>query len=130
MFTFLKYAWAFPATALGLVLAACAKLVGSRVRVKHGLVEVALRPGSSVPGTRHAWLPFCAITLGHVVIARREEDHDRCRAHERVHVAQYERWGPLFLVAYPAESLYQLLRGRRPYLDNRFEVAARACDRP
>lgn len=129
MLTFLKYAWASPATALGLAVAAYAKLAGSPVRVKHGLVEVALRPGRPAHGPRRARLPFCAITLGHVVIARCEEDHDRCRAHERVHVAQYERWGPLFLVAYPAESFYQLLRGRRPYLDNRFEVAARACDR-
>jgi hypothetical protein len=42
-----------------------------------------------------------------------------------VHVAQFERWGLLFLLAYPGESLLQLLRGRRPYLDNRFEVEAR-----
>jgi len=61
-----------------------------------------------------------------VVIAATPGDQDRLRAHERVHVRQYERWGALLLLAYPAESFWQLLLGRRPYLDNRFEVQARA----
>jgi hypothetical protein len=47
------------------------------------------------------------------------------RAHEQAHVRQYERWGLFFFVAYPAASLWQLLRCRRPYLDNWFEVQAR-----
>ena len=60
-----------------------------------------------------------------MVIARTHTDHVRLRAHERVHVRQYGRWGVLFLLAYPAESLLQLLLGHHPYLDNRFEVQAR-----
>ena len=68
---------------------------------------------------------FSAITFGHVVLAASEQDQNHLRSHERAHVKQYERWGPLFLLAYPAESAMQLLRGRRPYLDNRFEVQAR-----
>jgi hypothetical protein len=50
------------------------------------------------------------------------------RAHEQVHVRQYERWGVLFVPAYLASSAVQLLRGGRPYLDNRFEREARASD--
>ena len=46
-------------------------------------------------------------------------------AHEQAHVRQYERWGVFFFVAYPAASLWQLLRCRRPYIDNWFEVQAR-----
>ena len=50
---------------------------------------------------------------------------DRLRRHEQAHVLQYERWGLLFFVAYPAESLRQWQCRRRPYIDNRFEVQAR-----
>jgi hypothetical protein len=46
------------------------------------------------------------------------------RAHERVHVRQYERWGPLFLPSYLFLSLYMYLRGCDPYRDNPFEREA------
>jgi hypothetical protein len=65
-----------------------------------------------------------AMTLGHCVIARTKADLDRSRRHELVHVAQYERWGPLFVPAYLACSGWLWLRGRDPYLDNPFEVEA------
>jgi hypothetical protein len=48
------------------------------------------------------------------------------RRHERVHVQQYERWGPLFFFAYAASGIWQLLHGRSAYRDNHFEVQARA----
>ena len=52
----------------------------------------------------------------------------RCaRTHERVHVRQYERWGPLFFALYVGSSLAQWLRGRHPYFDNCFEREAYAC---
>jgi hypothetical protein len=41
-----------------------------------------------------------------------------------VHVRQYERWGLLLLPLYVASSLWQLLLGRDPYFDNRFEREA------
>jgi regulator of nucleoside diphosphate kinase len=74
-------------------------------------------------------LPIVAITFGHVVLGRSAGDLERLRAHEHAHVAQYERWGPLFLIAYPLASLLALLRTGRPYHDNCFEVAARAAAR-
>ena len=40
------------------------------------------------------------MTLGHVVIARNAELLDKTRDHERVHVRQCERWGPLFIPVY------------------------------
>ena len=67
---------------------------------------------------------FTAITLGHVIIAACSNDLDRCRAHEHVHVAQCERWGPFFIPAYLLSSLWQLARGRRMYRDNAFEKEA------
>jgi hypothetical protein len=120
----LKVLWAAPASALGLVLALPALLLGARIARHSGVVEVTLRGGSGSTARRRR-LPFHAITFGHVVIAAGAEAQRRLRSHERVHVAQYERLGPLFLLAYPAESLFQLLRGRRPYIDNRFEREAR-----
>ena len=120
----LAYCWAAPCTALGLILAAPAFLSGATARVADGVAEVAL----SAHG-QEAWLrrlPFTAITFGHAVIGVTHAELARLRLHEHEHVRQYERWGPLFLLAYPLESLWQLLRGRHLYLDNRFEVAARA----
>ena len=68
---------------------------------------------------------FDAITLGHVVIGASPAALARCRAHERVHVRQYERFGVLFFPLYAASSALQWLRGRDPYWDNRFERQAR-----
>lgn len=73
-------------------------------------------------------MPFAAITHGHVVLAVDAREMARCRAHERVHVAQYERWGPLFLLAYLGSSLWQWLQGRHAYWDNGFEVEARRVE--
>jgi hypothetical protein len=68
-----------------------------------------------------------ALTLGHVVLGRDRRCLERCREHERVHVAQYERWGPLFLPAYLLSSLWLLATGRDPYRDNPFERQAFAA---
>ena len=46
------------------------------------------------------------------------------RSHERVHVRQYERWGPLFIPLYLSASAWALASGRDPYRDNRFEREA------
>ena len=121
----IKYLWASPASLIGLVLAGVASLLGVRLAVVSGVVEVTLNPrrGRLQALSRH--IPFAAITFGHVVIAVSDEDQTSLRCHERAHVAQYEVWGPLFLLAYPAESALQLLLGRRAYLDNRFELQAR-----
>ena len=65
-----------------------------------------------------------AMTLGHVVIARDAACHTKTRAHERIHVRQCERWGPLFIPAYLLTSLVLKLRGRDAYHDNPFEREA------
>jgi hypothetical protein len=65
-----------------------------------------------------------AMAIGHVVFGRNRDSLIRCRNHERVHVRQYERWGPLFPVLYLLSSAAALLRGLHPYRDNRFEQEA------
>lgn len=120
-----SYAWATPCSAVGLLAAIPALLMGARIARSDGVLEVAV----SRQGTRLASLlrhsPFSAITFGHVIIGLNTAELVRLRSHEHQHVKQYEMWGPLFFIAYPASSLAQWLRGRDPYWHNRFEVQAR-----
>ena len=120
-----RYVWASPNTSLGLVAALAARLTGGSCRIVAGVLEVE-------GGLVRTFLQHCtllkggasAMALGHVVIARTAEILDSTRAHERIHVKQYERWGPFFLPAYAISSLLALARGQNAYLDNRFEREA------
>jgi hypothetical protein len=121
----LKRLWALPCSAIGLLAALVPLGMGGRAQWHRGALEVIYRPCQADCGPRVHGLPFRAIVFGNVILAVSGEELQRLGPHERVHVAQYERWGPLFLLAYPASSLWQLLRGRDPYWDNAFEVQAR-----
>ncbi len=92
-----------------------ARLLGARARVVAGVIEIAFIQNRGRRLTVISRLPFSAIALGHVIIGISHSELDRLRLHERVHVRQYERWGALFLLAYPASSLLQWMLGRRPY---------------
>jgi len=111
---------------IGLVLAAVPCLFGARGRVRSGVLEVAFSDPSHALARGLLRLPYAGITFGHVVLAPTHQLQEALRAHERAHVAQYETWGPVFLIAYPLSSLVQVLRGRRGHADNHFEVQARA----
>jgi hypothetical protein len=116
--------WTWPWTHLGLVLGLLAVSTGGggrrvgRVLEFHGgwlrwlLTRAPIAGGAS------------ALTLGHTVLARTAADLVRTRDHELVHVAQYERWGLLFVPAYLGSSAWLWLRGRHPYWDNPFEREA------
>lgn len=121
----LVYLWAGPTTTVGLLAAAAAVVSGGSCRLVDGVIEAEggwlrwmlrhltfLRGGAS------------AMTLGHVVLARDAKLLEMTRAHERVHVRQYERWGPFFVPAYLLGSVYAVLRGGRAYMDNPFEREA------
>ena len=117
--------WAAPCSAVGLALGVAIVLLGGSVERHAGVLEFACPPGGPWRRRLERWLPFRAITLGHVIVGTRRDELALLRAHEHVHVAQYERWGAAFFVAYLASSGWQCLRGRRAYWDNRFEVEAR-----
>lgn len=119
-----SYAWASPNTALGLALGALAMLAGARARVKDGVVEFTGGRLGSCIASPSVSCPFRAMTLGHVILGTDAATLDCARAHEHVHVRQYEQWGPLFLPAYALSSLWQLACGRRCYRDNWFERQA------
>ncbi len=120
-----RYAWSAPCTAVGLFVSLLALPWGARPSIVNGVIEVFLSPGRGRLGAALPSIPFIAITFGHVIVGCSRGDLLRARTHELIHVRQYERWGPLFFLAYPASSLIQYLRGKRPYLDNHFEMQAR-----
>lgn len=122
--TTLGILWAFPCTFVGLVVGGIGLMTGGRVqRVGHtlefwgGWVTWLLR---RVPISGAA----AAMTIGHVILGQDKDCLHDCRAHERVHVRQYERWGIFFFPAYLGASLWLAMRGRNPYFDNPFEVEA------
>jgi hypothetical protein len=119
------YLWAFPTTFVGLLFVPAALIGGGSFCVVDGVLELSgglvsafLRRGTLLPGGASA------MTLGHVVLGLDRAALDRTRSHERVHVRQVERWGPLFLPAYGLASLVALMKGRDAYRDNRFEREA------
>jgi len=121
-----RYGWALPATLLGLLMAGLALRRG-RARVIDGVLEAhgpwlrwALTTCVPLPGG------VAAITLGHVVLGQNEHALEYTRAHERVHVRQYERWGVFLLPAYLVASVYAALSGGHYYFDNAFEREASA----
>jgi hypothetical protein len=119
-----RYLWAMPATCVGLFFGLAAVLAGATVRLVDGVVEIA---GGRLPAfvsRLPAWARFGAITFGHVIIGLGHGVLERARAHEHVHVRQYERWGVLFFPLYAGSSLVQLCKGRDPYWNNCFEREA------
>ena len=121
----LKLLWASPCSALGLAIAALPWAAGGTARWSDGALEVTYRADRSACGARARRFPIRGIVFGHVILAVTREELARIGPHERIHVEQYERWGPLFLLAYAASSLWQLARGRDAYRHNRFELEAR-----
>ena len=65
-----------------------------------------------------------AITFGHVVLGQTAAALDISRAHERIHVRQYERWGPFFIPLYLLLSIIAWFQGKNAYRDNLFEIEA------
>jgi hypothetical protein len=129
MLRLLRYGWALPATLIGLLIALATCFSGGSLKRVDGVLEAAggwparvLRRGFPFSG------PVAAITLGHVVVGDSPGALTATRAHERVHVRQYERWGVCLWVLYPLAGLVAWVRGGHPYWDNRFEREARRME--
>ncbi|MFI5381056.1 MAG: hypothetical protein ACHRHE_17300 [Tepidisphaerales bacterium] len=121
------YLWTAPTSACGLVFLPFIRLTGGGYQVVDGVLELYgglvrtfLRDCTFLPGGA------IAMTLGHVVLGVDRHALHISRDHERIHVRQCERWGPLFIPAYLLASLWIALhsRGRDPYRDNPFEREA------
>jgi hypothetical protein len=120
----LRVLWASPCSLLGIALAVPVLAAGGAARRVGPALEIVVHR-HDVPGhSSLRRLPFVAITFGHVIVALSGRHLTALRAHEHVHVRQYEILGPLFFPAYAAASLVALVRGRCPYAGNAFEVHA------
>ena len=106
--------------AMGLLTGGHVQRIGPTLEFWGGIVTVLL-------GSR--WIRARGMTLGHVVLGTSNSDLQLVRAHEWVHIRQYERWGPLFIPVYLACSIGLYLRGRNGYLENPFEIEAYEADR-
>ncbi|TWT61899.1 hypothetical protein [Rubinisphaera italica] len=124
----LKWIWVSPWSLVGLVigLISCST-GGSGRRVDHTL---EFQGGLACWLLERTPIGAIAITVGHVILARNQAALDFTRNHERVHVKQYEKWGPLFVPAYFLLSGIVWMRGGKAYRDNPFEVEAFAIDDP
>jgi hypothetical protein len=121
----LKLIWASPCSAVGVLLAGIPLALGGEAKWSSGALEVTYRRSLASCGKLANQLPFRGIVFGHVILAVAGEELRTIGPHERAHVEQYERWGPLFLLAYAGSSAWQLVNGRGPYWYNYFEVQAR-----
>ena len=121
-----KYGWALPNTIIGLLIGVAAFMLGARFQMIEGVLEfhggLLARMLAKIPLLNR----FVAITLGHIILGKNAEVLNAFRAHEQVHVRQYERWVILFIPAYILLSICAMLRGKKPYLENRFEREAYA----
>jgi hypothetical protein len=113
------YLWASPNTCIGI---AAGLILGGRFRIVDGVVEIHGQRVAKL--LNRFWVPAAAITLGHAVLGQSNRWLLRTRSHERVHVRQYERWGPFFIPAYLTVSLILYARGRDGYSSNPFEIQA------
>jgi hypothetical protein len=126
LLTLAGYLWALPNTIVGLLFLPLAVLPRGGVQVVNGVLEIhgpliaaVLRHAIPIPGGA------AAITFGHVVLGCDRMTLDATRQHERVHVRQYEVWGPVFVPAYLLAGLWAFLKGTGAYQGNYFEGQAR-----
>lgn len=121
----LLYLWAAPASLIGLAPIPLILLQGGTVKIVKGVVEAQGGVITRLLRRGLPWIgPGAAITFGHVVWGCDQKCLDGTREHERVHVRQYERWGPLFIPLYLAASVIVAWQGLDPYRDNPFEREA------
>jgi len=113
------YIWASPNTCIGIALGL---VLGGRFQIVDGVIEVHGPRIAKV--LQRLWIPAAAITLGHTVLGQSAWWLHRTRRHERVHVRQYQRWGPFFIPAYLLASVALFAIGKDGYRSNPFEIEA------
>ncbi len=122
IFTPLLLLWAIPWTLAGLFVGLLGLATGGGVE-RHGRV-LEFHGGAVTRLLGLMPVKPMGLTLGHVILGLSPAALTVVRRHEMVHVAQYERWGPLFVPVYLACSLLLWLRHKDAYHDNPFEREA------
>jgi hypothetical protein len=121
----IRYIWTSPNSLIGLLFLPTVFFTDGGLQIVDGVLELhgsfiswVLQHCVLLPGG--AW----AITFGHVVLGRDAEALSLTRVHERVHVRQYEMWGPAFIPAYLVAALWGLVTRKSGYYGNFFEREA------
>ena len=111
LLSLIVYLWALPTTLLGLWLLPVALVTGGSFQVVEGVLEIhggavawLLRHATLLEGVRPP------MTFGHVVLGAMRPSRHSPAITSAVHVAQAERWGPLFIPAYLLGSALALVR--------------------
>jgi hypothetical protein len=118
--------WAAPITLIGVLFAVVIRFTGGRIE-KHGIAwEASNGAAFQLLSLLNPRQKIAAITFGHIIIARDTAIANELRAHEHAHVRQTERWGIFFPLAYLMASIVAWVQGGDAYLDNSFEIEARA----
>jgi hypothetical protein len=120
-----RYLWASPNSLLGLLFVPVVLFTDGGFQIVDGVLELH---GSVIAWVLRRCVPLpggaSAMTFGHVVLGRDQRALLQTRAHERVHVRQYERWGPVFIPAYLVAATCGLLTRTGAYQGNVFEREA------
>ena len=124
----LQILWASPYSLLGLCIGCLGLLGGGKGRLREGALEFYGGPTSWFVSHLPGSIPIAAITLGHVVLGQNEAILAAVGDHERVHVRQFEKWGPAMGPAYLLASAWLWSTGYDAYWDNPFEKEAYAKD--
>jgi hypothetical protein len=118
----LKMLWALPNTVVGVVLGFL-----SWAWPRWDDRGVLLFEGDRGFRKWHSQKGYVAITFGHAVVAK-PQPGEKLMRHELAHVAQYEKWGPFYMLAYAFYWVRLRLAGKDPYHDNPFEREAREAE--
>ena len=120
----LKVLWASPYSLIGVLIGTLGLLTCGKGRLRDGALEFYGGATKFLVRKLPTGIHTIGFTLGHVVLGQDDEGLRSAGPHERVHVRQFELWGPLMGPAYLLASTWLWLRGRDAYLDNPFEVEA------
>ncbi|MEZ6138421.1 MAG: hypothetical protein R3C53_26360 [Pirellulaceae bacterium] len=120
----LRILWASPYSLIGITIGGIGILTGGHGRYRDAAFE--FYGGFTTWCVRRlpTGVHTAGITLGHVILGQSGEGLEAVGLHERVHVRQFERWGPLMGPAYLLASAWMWYHGRDAYRDNPFEVEA------
>ena len=95
-----RIVWASPYSLLGLLIGVASQFTGGHGRFRDGAFE--FYGGFATWFVRHlpTGIHTAGFTLGHVILGQADEGLVIVGRHERVHVRQYEVWGPFMGRAY------------------------------
>jgi len=120
-----RYIWTSPNSLIGLLFLPSVFFTDGGFQIVDGVLELH---GSFIAWALRHCVPLpsgaSAITFGHVVLGRDAEALSVTRVHERVHVRQYELWGPAFIPAYLMAAMWGFVTRRGAYYGNFFEREA------